>query len=84
MVARELPQASALGAEHERKRARERRSLQRLASLLGKPHAKKAALAELGQGLREILDQDDRDKIERAARRLGQTRRAEEGCGVRS
>ena len=72
MLARELAQASALGAEHESKRTGERRAFQCLARLLGEPHAQHAALAELVQGLREILDEDHRHNVERAARGLGQ------------
>jgi len=72
VLARELPQAFAFGAEHESKRSRQRRSFQRLIRLLGKPHAKYVALAELAQGLREILDKDHRHNVERAARRLGE------------
>src|SRR5262245_23837742 len=71
MLAGEMPQALAFGAEHERKRAREVRVLKRHARLFGKAHAEKAAVAELSQALREILDEDHGHEVERSACRCG-------------
>ena len=72
MLLAQLPQAAALGAEHERERPRQRDRLQRLIAFLGEPDAQKAKLAELGEGLGEILDEDDRHDVERAAGDLGE------------
>ncbi len=46
-------------------------SLQSFARLFGKAHPQDAALAEHGQALREILDEDHRHDVERAAGSLG-------------
>src|ERR1700752_3239225 len=67
MLAGELAQAFALGAEHQREWAGERSSLERLSTFLGEAYSEKAALAKLRQALRQILDENDRHEIERAA-----------------
>jgi hypothetical protein len=75
MLAREVAQAPAFGAEHERKRTREVRVLKGHARLFGEAHAEKAAISKLRQALREILDENHRHEVERPARGLGKRAR---------
>src|SRR5262245_64914015 len=75
MLTGEMAQALAFGAEHERKRAREVSALERHARLFGEAHAEKAAVAERGQALREIRDEDHGHEVERAACGFGKRAR---------
>ena len=72
MLPRELAQAFAFGAEHKRKRSRQRRVLESLVCLFGEPHPQITALAQLREALREILDEDHWHDVERSARGFGE------------
>src|SRR5262249_19891496 len=60
MLSRQLAQSFAFGAEHEREGSGQWRVLKGLACFVGKAYPQIAALADLGETLGEILDEDHR------------------------
>ena len=84
MLARQLTEAFALGAEHEGERLRQgKRPRVRSPPSSARPTRKKPALAELGESLREILDEHDRHEVESAACDLGERAGQRRDCAAR-